>query len=374
MEKSTYANSRWHDWKWQLLNAITRVEELVEHFPYLKEELENLIWVVKKYRLKVTPYYLSLADRNNPFDPVALQIIPRGVELLKKGDPDPYQEEKFSPLPHLIHRYPDRVLLLLTNLCPTYCRHCMRKRLWRTKGYVLRGALFDGALEYLRQHSEVRDVLITGGDPLILKDEELEYVLAKLKSISHVKILRLGSRVPVTLPMRLTDSLGKIFQKFAPVYINTHFNHPSELTDYAVEKIKDMTKYGVIWGNQTVLLKNINDSTEVLLELFYKLAEIGVRPYYLFQCDPVEGVSHFRIPLMKAFSIYRDLLTHSGMVVPKFALDLPEGGGKIVIAPDPLPERIEGGYILTSYDGKRIFYPDPDEESEEGYPSSHPTI
>ena len=364
MEKLNYADPRWFDWKWQLLNAVTSVEELVDYFPYLRDESENIRWVTIKYRLKVTPYYLSLADRNDPADPVARQIIPRGAELLKSGDPDPYLEDEYSPLPNLIHRYPDRVLLLVTNICPTYCRHCMRKRLWRRKGYVLRDALLERAIEYVREHKEVKDVLITGGEPLILKDEELEKILAALRSIPHVKIVRIGSRVPVTLPMRLTDSLGKIFSKYAPLYINTHFNHPAELTEYAVERIKSMMQSGVIWGNQTVLLRGVNDSAEILSELFYKLVEVGVRPYYLFQCDPVEGVSHFRLPLEKALEIYGELLKKSGMIVPKFALDLPEGGGKIILAPDPSPERVEGGYFLTAYDERRVFYPDP--EGEEG--------
>lgn len=358
MEKLQFAeNEKWYDWKWQLLNSITTVEELATYLPYLRSSLEDLRWVTIKYHLRVTPYYLSLVDPENPDDPVARQIVPSTMEIEKKGDPDPYKEDNFSPLPHVVHRYPDRVLLLATNICPSYCRHCMRKRLWRKKGYVLRGSLLDAAVEYISSHKEVKDVLITGGEPLILRDEEIEEILKKLKAIPHVKIIRIGSRVPVTLPMRLTEELGRIFERYAPVYINTHFNHPAELTDLAKERIKDYLKYGVIWGNQTVLLLGVNDNSEILSELFYSLAEAGVRPYYLFQCDPVEGVSHFRVPLKKALKIYEEILKKSGMIAPKFAIDLPEGGGKVILAPEKVVKWEENGVMVESYEGRRIFYP-----------------
>ncbi len=349
----------WFNWKWQLLNSISDLNLLAADFPRLKEDLENLKWVVIKYRVRVTPYYLSLANRDDPDDPIARQFLPSASELVKNGDPDPYDEEGHMPVPGIIHRYRDRALLLMTNICPVYCRHCMRKRTWRRKGYVLRGGVLQSAIDYIRKHEEIRDVLITGGDPLLMKDEEIEEILERLRSIPHVRIVRIGSRVPVTLPMRLTPSLGEIFRRYGPIYINTHFNHPAEITDYATEKIREFAGYGVIWGNQTVLLRGVNDSVDTLASLFYRLAEIGVRPYYLFQCDPVEGVDHFRIPLETALDIYKELLDLSGMVVPKFAIDLPDGGGKVILAPDPQMEKVEGGYMITSREGRRIFYPDP---------------
>ncbi len=359
MENLISANRElWFDWKWQLMNSLKRIEDIVDYFPFLKEDLENLKWVTKKYRFSVTPYYLSLAE-NDPDDPILKQIIPDVLEIARRGDPDPYREDEHSPVPHLVHRYSDRVVLLVTNICPVYCRHCMRKRWWRRKGYVLRGPLLEEALNYIRAHEEVKDVLLSGGEPLLLKDEELDYILSKLREIKHLKVLRIGSRVPVTLPMRLTESLGRVFEKYAPIYINTHFNHPRELSDFTIERMKNFTRYGVIWGNQTVLLKGVNDSVEILKELFYNLLSAGVRPYYLFQCDPVEGVEHFRVPLSRAIEIYRQLMNFSGMALPKFALDLPEGGGKVIISSPCEVRKMENGYLVRSNDRGEVFYPDP---------------
>ena len=359
MEKLKYADDpRWYDWKWQLTNSITTPEELAEYLPYLKENVENIRWVTIKYNLRVTPYYLSLANPHEQDDPIAKQIVPAGAELLKKGDPDPYQEDAFSPLPHIVHRYQDRVLLLVTNVCPSYCRHCMRKRLWRRKSYVLRGALLENALKYIEEHQEVKDVLITGGEPLLLKDEEIDLILGRLRAIPHIKIIRIGSRVPVTLPMRITEDLAKIFEKYAPIYLNTHFNHPEELTSLSKERMRLLQRHGVIMGNQTVLLKGVNDDPEILKQLFYELAGVGVRPYYLFQCDPVEGVEHFRVPLKRALEIYEELLKYSGMIVPKFAVDLPEGGGKVILTPEKIVQWGEEEVLIENYEGRRILYPD----------------
>lgn len=316
-------------WQEILARSLSRPEEICKSFGL---DPNSIGAAADRFPALINPYFLSLI--REPLDPLARQVLPDPRELEDKaGCPDPLAEERTSPVPNLIHRYPDRVVLLVSDRCAIHCRFCNRKR---RVGRARRGGRFDlgPALQYIRSHPEVRDVLLSGGDPLLLEDEELESVLASLRSVEHLEILRVSTRVCSALPQRITGSLCRILRKYHPLYMSLHFNHPGELTPQARKACWMLAAAGIPLGSHSVLLRGVNDQLEIILELLEGLAELGVRPYYLFQLDPVIGASHFRTPVAKGLGIVQKLALKLPLhLVPQYALDLPGGGGKVVLAP-----------------------------------------
>lgn len=356
---------QWSDWRWQLRNAIRTREALERHVPLTPEERRGCDETRGRFRLGISPYYLSLIDPAHPSCPVRMQAIPVAAEALTSSGElvDPLGEDAHRPVPAIVHKYPDRVLLLALDSCSVYCRHCTRRRI--TKGGVSRldqGALREG-LAYIEAHREVRDVLISGGDPLVLSDERLEALLAPLRSIPHVEIIRVGTRIPVCLPMRITSSLAAILRRHAPLYVVTHFNHPKEVTPEARAACELLVDHGVPVENQVVLMRGINSSARIIKELSHECLKMRVRPYYMHQMDLAEGTEHLRTPLATGLEILRALRGHtSGLAIPHFAVDLPGGGGKVTLQPDYVIERRESHAVLTSYQGGRFVYPEPSDQ------------
>lgn len=351
----------WDDWRWQIKNRITTIKELEKLLPLTEEDKEEIGESLKFLRMSITPYYLSLIDPFRHDDPIRLQSIPSLFELKKAPCEmrDPLREEVYSPIPGLIHRYPDRVLLLVTDSCPTLCRHCTRRRLTQRikQGNNIHINLRNIA-EYISSHKEVRDVIISGGDPLILSDQMLERIISTLRKIENVEIIRIGTRAPVTLPQRITPELCKILKKYHPIWINTHFNHPREITQEASRACEMLADAGIPLGNQSVLLKGVNDDPIIMKELVQKLLRIRVRPYYLYQCDMVEGLSHFRTTIEKGIEIIEALQGFtSGLAVPVFVIDAP-GMGKIPISPQYIVGREGNQILLRNFEGKISTYID----------------
>ena len=352
----------WNDWRWQFKNRITTVEELNKYLPLNRKQQAQLRLVSLKYPLAATPYYLSLIDAKNPTDPIRLQAVPAGEELTKAGEgiEDPLAEHEHSVVPGLVHRYPDRVLMVLTDICPMLCRHCTRKREWRSGVWVRSGAEIQAMMDYIRIHPEVRDVIISGGDPLTLSTARLEPVLAGLRSIKHVDIIRIGTRCPVVMPQRIDDELCGMLGKYGPIWLNTHFNHPREITPEAAAACDKLLRAGVPVNNQSVLLKGVNDSLETQRALCQGLLRAKVRPYYLFQCDEVAGTEHFWTPVETGIQIIEGLRGYtSGLAVPTYVIDLPHGGGKIPVGPEYLLAREGDGFRVRNYQGKLSHYKNP---------------
>jgi len=346
--------AQWRDWKWQLKNAISDVETLEQVIELTGTEREQLRQCLGKFTMAITPYYAALMDRKDPDCPVRMQSVPRFAELT--DDPsdlaDPLHEDVDSPVPGLTHRYPDRVLLLITNICSMNCRHCTRRRLVGDTDVDMPDANIDLAIEYIREHTEVRDVLISGGDPLVVSDSKLEYVISRLREIDHVEIIRIGTRTPVVMPQRITDELVTMLKKYHPIYVNTHFNHPKEITKEAKAACAKLADAGIQLGNQSVLLRGINDDPVVMKKLVHKLLTIRVRPYYIYQCDLSLGISHFRTSVSKGIEIIESLRGHTtGFAVPTFVVDAPGGGGKIPVMPNYLISMGDGKAILRNYEG-----------------------
>lgn len=313
--------------------------------------------------MAITPYYLSLIDAKNPNDPVRLQSIPRIAESkLDPFDmPDPLHEDADAPVPGMTHRYPDRVLLLLTDQCGMYCRHCTRRRKAGETDAPMPRENVEKAFQYIESHKEVRDVILSGGDPLTLGDERLDEVLERLSKIKHVDIVRIGSRLPVVLPQRITEGLLRVLKKYKFVWLNTHFNHPREITPTSTAALAKLAEAGVVLGNQSVLLKGINDNVDVMKQLVHSLVKNRVRPYYIYQCDLSEGISHFRTPVSKGIEIIESLRGHtSGLCVPTYVVDAPGGGGKIPVMPNYIISQMPGRTILRNYEGFITSYTEPD--------------
>ncbi|HWM27814.1 MAG TPA: KamA family radical SAM protein, partial [Woeseiaceae bacterium] len=312
----------------------------------------------------ITPYYASLLDSRDALQPLRRTVVPvLGEYETSRGEAeDPLGEDGHSPVPGLVHRYPDRVLLLVTNFCSVYCRYCTRARMVGSAGErSVRKSDIEVALEYIEQTPAVRDVLISGGDPLSLDDERLEYILRRLRRIPHVEFLRIGSKQPVVQPMRITPALTRILKRYHPLWMSLHFTHPDEITPEVTEACARLADAGVPLGSQTVLLKDVNDDLETLKKLMHGLLRIRVKPYYLYQCDPISGSAHFRTPVAKGVELIRGLRGHTtGYAVPTFVVDAPNGGGKTPIAPDYLAGYDNGDLLLRSYDGGIYRYPDPD--------------
>ena len=322
------AESDWNDWRWQVIHRATTVKDLEDYGIVLTEEERNGIEAtLGRLRMAVTPYYLSLIDLDNPYDPVRKQAIPTANELnfAPYEDADPLAEDEFSPVPGVTHRYPDRVLLLVTDQCSMYCRHCTRRRFAGQHDQNVPMEQIMRGIEYIRNNEHIRDVLISGGDALMLSDAVLEKVMSELRAIEHVEIIRFGTRTPVVCPQRITPELCNMIKKYHPVWCNTHFNHPNELTDEARQACARLADAGIPLGNQSVLLAGVNDCVHVMKELVNALVRARVRPYYIYNCDPSLGLSHFRTPVSKGIEIMEALRGHtSGFCIPTFVVTEPE--------------------------------------------------
>src|SRR5215813_9946788 len=354
----------WRDWRWQMRNCIRTAKALEELIPLTPAELSGLERTAPLFRLGVTPYYLSLADPNHPFCPVRMQAIPVADEARARPGElvDPLGEDSRRPVAAIIHKYPDRVLLLALDSCPVYCRHCTRRRITRGGEVELSRSELRSAIEYIQSHPEIRDVLVSGGDPLLLSDARLEELLASIAEIPHVEMIRIGTRIPVCLPMRIDDGLAGLLRRFAPLYVVTHFNHPKEITAEARAACELLVDHGVPVENQMVLMRRINSSVRIITELVHGCLKMRVRPYYLHQMDLAQGLEHFRTPIAKGIEIIEGLRGHtSGLAVPHLAVDLPGGGGKVTLQPNYLLERGPKETIFRNYLGARYRYPEPEE-------------
>ena len=353
---------QWRSWRWQFQNRITSVEELARFIPLSAIERARLKLVTVKYPFSITPYYLCLINPDDPNDPVRKQAIPsfEEITLAGMGREDPLAETRDSVVLGLVRRYPDRVLMVLTNICPMFCRHCTRKREWRNGGWVRSSAEIERMLDYIRQNKAVRDVIISGGDPLTFSTAHLGEVISKLREIPHVEIIRIGTRFPVVLPQRIDDELCAMLSKYGPIWLNTHFNHPNEITPEASAACDRLLRSGVPVNNQSVLLRGVNDSVETQLKLCQGLLKIKVRPYYLFQTDEVEGTEHLRTPVETGIKILEGMRGHtSGLAIPTFVIDLPGGGGKIPLQPNYVLSQTENELILRNYQGRIFRYRNP---------------
>jgi len=357
--------SEWNDWRWQLRSRIKSLAELERIFVLSDDERDAVNRHEGSLPVGITPYYASLMSRTDANDPLRRTHIPVGSEYLKTpGEADdPLGEDHDAAVPGLVHRYPDRVLFLSTAFCSTYCRYCTRSRMVGETGgdYNFSKSQWDKALEYIEAHTEIRDVLISGGDPLTLSDDRLDYLLGRLRAIKHVEFTRLGTKVPVVLPMRVTKSLTAILKKHHPIWMSLHFTHPNELTKEVSESTSRLADVGIPLGSQTVLLKGVNDEVDTMRRLFHGLLMRRVRPYYLYQCDPITGSSHFRTPISKGIEIIEGLRGHTtGYAVPQFVIDAPGGGGKIPLLPEYLIGRDGDDVLLRNFEGGIYRYPDPE--------------
>lgn len=359
-------SSNWKDWKWQLKHAIRDIStfEKLTRIKFKEIERELLEKTIAKFPLSMTPYYLSLIDtddyRNDPF---FKQSFPSPMELVvdKYEMRDPLAEDKDSPVPGITHRYPDRVLFHISNICSMYCRHCTRKRkVGDIDSIPAKDEIMKG-IEYIKNTPAVRDVLLSGGDPLMLPDDYLDWILTELRKITHVEVIRIGTRMPVVLPYGITDELVAILKKHHPLWINTQFNHPREITDSSKEALRKLADAGIPLGNQSVLLAGVNDCPRIMKKLVHKLVQNRVRPYYLYQCDLSEGLSHFRTPVGKGIEIMESLIGHtSGFAVPTYVIDAPGGGGKIPVMPIYLISWSANKVVLRNYEGVITTYKEPD--------------
>ena len=358
-----YTNDkRWSDWRWQLKNRITSVEKILPLIGPKKSISKEIGNVTDVFPMAVTPYYASLIDWGNEKDPIRMQCIPDVREMISNCSEmeDPLKEEHYSPMPALVHRYPDRVLFLVSMECSMYCRHCTRKRRVGDKNAAISMDEIKKGIEYIREHEEIRDVLLSGGDPLMLKDSTLEWIISSVRAIPHVEVIRIGTRMPVVLPQRITPSLVKMLKKYHPLWINTHFNHPKEFTPESMKALATLANAGIPLGNQTVLLKGINDSPEILKELFHLLVKNRVRPYYLYHCDYSRGIQHFRTSVQKGIEILQQLIGFtSGFAIPVYVVDVAGGGGKIPMLPNYRMEDSEKGIVLKNFEGKIFTVEDP---------------
>ena len=355
-------DEQWNDWKWQMRNRIETVESLKKFISLTPQEEEGIAKCLQSLRMAITPYYLSLIDPDDPDDPVRKQAIPTEKELYHSAADleDPLHEDTDSPVPGLTHRYPDRVLFLITDQCSMYCRHCTRRRFAGQKDCAIPTEQLDRCIDYVREHKEVRDVLLSGGDALLISDERLEYIISKLREIPHVEIIRLGSRTPVVMPQRITPELCNMLKKYHPIWLNTHFNHPWEITGESAAACARLADAGIPLGNQSVLLAGINDCVHVMRDLVKALVRIRVRPYYIYQCDLSLGLEHFRTPVSKGIEIIEALRGHtSGYAVPTFVVDAPGGGGKTPVMPNYVISQTPGKVILRNYEGVITTYTEP---------------
>lgn len=362
------SDEQWNDWKWQVKNRIETLEELKKYILLTKEEEEGVAQSLKTLRMAITPYYLSLIDPDNPHCPVRRQAIPTIAELHQSAADllDPLHEDEDSPVPGLTHRYPDRVLFLITDMCSMYCRHCTRRRFAGQHDCQSPSERIQKAIDYIAATPTVRDVLLSGGDALMVNDDMLESIIQRLRNIPHVEIIRLGTRTPVVCPQRITDKLVNMLKKYHPIWINTHFNHPQEVTAESIAACAKMADAGIPLGNQTVLLRGVNDCTYVMKKLVHELVKMRVRPYYIYQCDLSMGLEHFRTPVSKGIEIIENLRGHtSGYAVPTFVVDAPGGGGKTPVMPNYVISQSPNRVILRNFEGVITTYTEPADYKEE---------
>ncbi len=354
--------TQWNDWRWQSQNAIRSVRQLRDLLPFTQEELEAIGALEGHYKLAIPPYYFSLINSDDPHDPIRLQSVPSPLELRNESGyelEDPLEEDQDSPVPGLTHRYPDRALLVTTHVCTMYCRFCTRKRATMVRGgWDAISRDDERMVEYVRDHPEIRDVIVSGGDPLTLPVTKLRFFLENLAAIEHVDVIRIGTRVPVTLPQKLFDpQLVELLASAEKVWIQTHFNHPREITPEAARVCKSLLRAGMPVNNHTVLMKGVNDDLETMRRLMRGLLRIKVRPYYLFHCDPVIGAGHFRTSVWKGLEIMEGLRGHlSGLGIPTYVVDSPHGGGKIPLMPNYLVSASDDAVVLRNYEGMLVRY------------------
>ncbi len=359
---------QWSDWRWQLRARVRSLAELERLFVLSDDERAAVAAHQGSLPVGITPYYASLMNRDDPDEPMRRTHIPVGEEYLKTpGEADdPLGEDGHTAVPGLVHRYPDRVLFLATGTCSTYCRYCTRSRMVGEPGgeYSFSRSQWDQALEYIAANPKIRDVLISGGDPLTMSDERLDYLLGRLRAIKSVEFVRLGTKVPVVMPMRVTRALTRVLKKHHPLWMSIHFTHPVELTPEVTEATARLADAGIPLGSQTVLLKGVNDEIETLKSLYHGLLMRRVRPYYLYQCDPITGSSHFRTSIRKGLEIMRGLRGHTtGYAVPTYVVDAPGGGGKIPLLPNYVQGRDGDDLVLNNFEGKSYRYTDPEVEA-----------
>jgi lysine 2,3-aminomutase len=351
----------WNDWRWQLRNRITSLEALEALMPLTPTEREGVSHAGHHLAMAITPYFFNLIDVNDPNCPIRAQVIPRAEELVTAPweMADPCGEDEHMPVPGLVHRYPDRVLFLVTDRCAAYCRYCTRSRVVSGAGEQHLHTEFDEAINYIREHTEVRDVLLSGGDPLLFSDERLELVLSQLRAIKHVEFLRIGTRIPIFLPQRITPELCAMLRKYHPLWMSIHANHPKEATREVREACARLADAGIPLGNQSVLLRGVNDDAAVMKKLVHKLLMMRVRPYYIYQCDPVKGTHHLRTTVSKGIEIIEALRGHTtGYAVPQYVIDAPGGGGKVPIGPEYVLAHDKQRVIIRNYEGKVFEYPE----------------
>lgn len=358
--------TNWKDWRWQLKHSIQDIAtvETLLRTSFSDQERKQLQLTLKRFPLSITPYYLSLVDAEDfRNDPVFMQAFPspRELEIERHDMSDPLAEDRDSPVPGVTHRYPDRVLLQVSNVCSMYCRHCTRKRKVGDRDSIPgRDDLLAG-IDYIRRTPEIRDVLLSGGDPLMLSDDYLDWILTEIGKIDHVQVIRIGTRMPVVLPYRITEELVSMLKKHQPLWLNTHFNHPREVTASSREALRMLADAGIPLGNQSVLLAGVNDCPRIMKALVHKLVENRVRPYYLYQCDLAEGLTHFRTPIGKGIEIMESLRGHtSGFAVPTYVVDAPGGGGKIPLNPNYLISLSTNKVVLRNFEGVITTYQEPD--------------
>ena len=357
---SRVAPSEWNDWKWQLKNRIQTLEELSSLLKLSPEEEEGCRYSSSRLLFAITPHFFSLIDREDPNCPIRKQVVPRIAERYTAPEErsDPMNEDGQMPVPGIVHRYPDRVLFIVTNCCASYCRYCTRSRLVSNAQHYNFRPSYEKGLEYIRKTPAVRDVLISGGDPLLLANEQLEFLIKELRSIPHVEFIRIGTRVPIFLPQRITPALCSVFLANGPIWMSIHTNHPKECTKEMEEACKRLLTSHVVIGNQSVLLKGVNDNPTVIRTLNHRLLQCGVHPYYLHQCDLVAGTSHFRTHVKTGLEIIEQLRGYtSGYAVPQYIIDTPGGKGKVPMNPQTVIDITDKEYILRNFKGEECRYP-----------------
>ncbi|MDR2836705.1 MAG: lysine 2,3-aminomutase [Bacteroidales bacterium] len=357
-------DEQWNDWKWQVKNRIETIDELKKYINLTQEEEEGVKQSLQTLRMAITPYYLSLIDVNDKNCPIRKQAIPTGKETHQAAADllDPLHEDEDSPVPGLTHRYPDRVLFLITDMCSMYCRHCTRRRFAGQKDCESTTDRIEKSIEYIANTPQVRDIVLSGGDALMVSNEKLESIIKRLREIPHVEIIRIGTRTPVVCPQRITDDLVNMLKKYHPIWVNTHFNHSNEMTSEAAVACAKLADAGIPLGNQSVLLRGVNDDTEIMKKLVHNLVKNRIRPYYIYQCDLSMGLEHFRTPVSKGIEIIENLRGHtSGYAVPTFVVDAPGGGGKIPVMPNYVLSQSPNKVILRNYEGVITTYTEPDD-------------
>lgn len=351
---------QWQDWTWQLQNRLTSLDQLTRHLDLTAQEKAGCHLADRRLALAITPYFFNLIDRSDPDCPIRRQVIPRIEEMdtAPEESSDPVGEEGSMPVPGIVHRYPDRVLFLVTDRCAAYCRYCTRSRLVSNARDYNFHPDFESGLRYIEAHPEIRDVLLSGGDPLLLSDRKIEYLLTRLRAIPHLEFIRIGSRIPVFLPQRITPALTDVFRRLGPVWMSIHVNHPRECTRELKEALERLSFAGVPLGNQSVLLRGVNDDVETMRSLVHRLLMMRVRPYYLYQCDLINGSRHLRTDVQTGLDIIRGLRGHTtGYAIPQFVIDAPGGGGKVPINPEYVREINHREVVMRNFEGDEYRYP-----------------